>query len=67
MRSLKRSPTDPAITACGVGIATIMISSIVAIYFSVEDMTAILGLLAGVIVADWETRASDALDSELIP
>ena len=65
LHSFRRTPTDPAITACGVGIAMIMISSIVAIYFSVEDMTAILGLLTGVIVADREGRASDRLDSGL--
>jgi len=65
LRAFRRTPTDPAITACGVGIAMIMISSIVAIYFSVEDMTAILGLLAGVIVADHEGRASDRLGSGL--
>jgi O-antigen ligase len=65
LRSFRRKPTDPAITACGVGIAMIMISSIVAIYFSVEDMTAILGLLAGVIVADHEGQAADRLKSGL--
>jgi O-antigen ligase len=65
VRAFRRTPTDPAITACGVGIAMIMISSIVAIYFSVEDMTAILGLLAGVIVADHEGQASDRLRSGL--
>jgi O-antigen ligase len=65
VRSFRRVPTDPAITACGVGIAMIMISSIVAIYFSVEDMTAILGLLAGVIVADHEGQAPDRLSSGL--
>ncbi len=55
--AFRRTPTDPAITACSVGIAMIMISSIVAIYFSVVDMTAVLGLLAGTIVADAESRA----------
>lgn len=65
LRSFRRTPTDPAITACGVGIAMIMISSIVAIYFSVEDMTAVLGLLTGVIVADHEGRAADNMDSGL--
>lgn len=55
VQAFRRSPTDPAITACGVGIAMIMISSIVAIYFSTEDMTIMLGLLTGVIVADRET------------
>ena len=65
MRSFRRAPIDPAITACGVGIAMIMISSVVAIYFSVEDMTAVLGLLAGVIVADLDGRASEGLDSGL--
>jgi O-antigen ligase len=47
-----RKPRDPAVAACGVGIVLIMISSVVAIYFSVEDMTAVLGLLTGVIVGD---------------
>lgn len=54
LRSFRRQPIEPTIVACGVGIAMIMISSIVAIYFSTEDMTVMLGLLAGVIVADSE-------------
>jgi len=54
VQSFRRRPRDPAIAACGVGIALIMISAVVAIYFAVEDMTAILGLLAGVLVADAE-------------
>lgn len=66
VRAFRRVPTDPAIIACGVGIAMIMISSIVAIYFSVEDMTAVLGLLTGVIAADHEGRAAENLDSGLI-
>lgn len=57
LRSFRRQPIDPSITACGVGIAMIAISSIVAIYFSVEDMTTMLGLLTGVIVADFESRS----------
>ncbi len=65
LRAFRRTPIDPAITACGVGIAMIMISSIVAIYFSVEDMTTVLGLLTGVIVADYEGPAADRLDSGL--
>jgi O-antigen ligase len=67
VRAFRRAPADPAITACAVAIAMIMISAVVAIYFSVEDMTAVLALLAGVIVADQEGRAADALDSGLIP
>jgi O-antigen ligase len=51
-RAWSRVARDDLIAACGVGIAMIMVSAIVAIYFSVEDMTAPLGLLAGVIVAD---------------
>lgn len=65
-QAFRRTPTDPAVTACGVGIAMIMISAIVAIYFSVEDMTTALGLLTGVIVADHQGRAADAADSGLI-
>ena len=44
-----------------------MISSVVAIYFTVEDMTAVLGLLAGVLVADAEGRAADGEPSGLLP
>lgn len=65
-RAFRRAPTDAAITACGVAIAMIMISAVVAIYFSVEDMTAVLGLLTGVIVADHEGRAADAMSSGLL-
>jgi O-antigen ligase len=64
-RSFTRVPRDPAILACGVGVAMIMVSSIVAIYFSVEDMTAVLGLLTGVIAADSSGPAADRLDSGL--
>jgi O-antigen ligase len=62
-----RVPRDPAIVACGVGIALIMVSAFVAIYFATDDMTAMLGLLAGVIVADAASRAADGRPSELSP
>jgi O-antigen ligase len=61
-----RQPRDPAIAACGVGIVLIMISSVVAIYFSVEDMTSVLGMLVGVIVADAKGRAAAHERSGLI-
>jgi O-antigen ligase len=61
----RRSPRDPAIAALGIGIALIMVSAVVAIYFTVIDMTAVLGLLAGVIVADSEGQALDSLPSGL--
>ena len=64
--SLRRVPRDPPIIACGIGIALIMISAVVAIYFTVDDMTAILGLLSGVIVADAEGRAKIGKSSGLI-
>ncbi|HZK15815.1 MAG TPA: O-antigen ligase family protein [Solirubrobacterales bacterium] len=64
-RAVTRLPRDPAITACGVGIAMIMVSSVVAIYFSVEDMTAVLGLLTGIVVADSEGPALDGERSGL--
>lgn len=64
--AFRRSPSDPAIAACGVGIAIIMISSVVAIYFTVENMTGILGLLAGVIIADREGPAESGLSSGLL-
>jgi O-antigen ligase len=64
--AMRRQPRDPAIAACGVGILLIMISAVVAIYFTVEDMTAILGLLTGVIAADRETRALDGQRSEMV-
>lgn len=60
-----RNVHDPAIATCGVGIALLMISSIVAIYFTTSDTTTMLGLLAGVIVADTEGQAMDDLDSGL--
>lgn len=66
VRSFSRSPRDPAVAACGVGIALIMISSSVAIYFTVEDMTALLGLLAGVIIADGEVRGDAGDPSGLL-
>ena len=64
-QAFRRLPRDPAIAACGVGIALIMISAVVAIYFTVEDMTAVLGMLAGIIVADGEGRAAAGRGSGL--
>ncbi len=66
VEAVRRLPRDPAIASCGIGIALIMISAVVAIYFTVEDMTAMLGLLTGVIVADGESRARDGEDSGLL-
>lgn len=63
----RRAPADPAIVACGIGIALIMISSFVAIYLSTSDMTVMLGLLTGVIFADAEGRAADGRPSGLMP
>jgi O-antigen ligase len=65
-QAVRRTPRDPAITSLAVGIAMIMISSVVAIYFTVDDMTAVLGLLAGVIVADAEGRAAAGESSGLV-
>jgi O-antigen ligase len=67
VQSMRRSPRDPAIAALGVGIVLIMISSTVAIYFTVEDMTAVLGLLTGLIVADAAGRAAAGRPSGLAP
>ncbi|MGV1050106.1 MAG: O-antigen ligase family protein [Solirubrobacterales bacterium] len=64
--AFKRRPRDPPILACGIGIVLIMISAVIAIYFTVEDMTTVLGLLTGVIVADREGRAADARGSGLL-
>ena len=64
--AVRRVPRDPAIAACGVGIAMIMVSAIVAIYFTTEDMTAVLGMLAGILVADPEGRAAAGEDSGLL-
>jgi O-antigen ligase len=64
--AFRRRPRDPAITALGIGIVLIMISAILAIYFTVEDMTAVLGLLTGVIAADREGPASDGEPSGLL-
>ncbi len=65
--AVRRSPRDPAIAACGIGIALIMVSAVVAIYFTTEDMTAVLGLLTGVIVADRGSRAAAGEPSGLAP
>jgi O-antigen ligase len=65
--ALRRAPRDPAITACAVGLATILISSVVAIYLTVPDMTALIALLAGVIIADRDSRAAEGRFSGLIP
>ena len=65
-QAIRRVPRDPAITALGVGLVMVMISSVVAIYFTVDDMTAMLGLLVGVIVADSEGRAVRGESSGLV-
>jgi O-antigen ligase len=65
--ALRRVPRDPAITACAVGLTGILISSVVAIYLTVPDMTGLIGLLAGVIIADRDSRAAAGEPSGLIP
>lgn len=65
--AFRRRPRDPAIVACGVGLLLIMISSVVAIYFTVDDMTPVLGLLAGVLIADAEGRAARGEPAGLTP
>lgn len=67
LKAFRRHPRDPPIAACGAGLAMIMISSLVAIYFTVVDMTTLIGLLAGVIVADSDVRGAEGLDSGLAP
>ena len=66
LAALRRPTRDPGVTALGIGIAMIMISSVVAIYFTVDDMTAVLGLLTGVIVADAEGPAAARRPSGLV-
>ncbi len=66
LAALRREPRDPAIVACGVAIAMIMLSAVVAIYFTAENMTTVLGLLTGVIIADREGWAADGLRSGLL-
>ncbi len=65
IHAMRRIPRDPSIAALGVGIVLIMISSVVAIYFTVENMTVVIGLLTGCIVADLEGRAGES--SGLLP
>jgi O-antigen ligase len=67
VEAARRAPRDPAITACAVGLAGILISSVVAIYLTVPDMTGLIGLLAGVIIADRDSRAAAGEASGLIP
>jgi O-antigen ligase len=52
--ALRRKRDDLLTVACGVGVGMIMVSAAVAIYFSVVDMTAMLGLLTGVVIAGVE-------------
>lgn len=65
--ALRRRGRDPAVAACGVGILMIMISASVAIYFSVEDMTAVIGLLCGVLVAGGEETAAAQAETGAAP
>lgn len=64
-KAFRRVPRDLPITSLAIGIVLIMISSFVAIYFTVGDMTVVLGLLTGAIIADSETRAADGQPSGL--
>ncbi|MBA3866212.1 MAG: O-antigen ligase family protein [Solirubrobacterales bacterium] len=64
--AFRRPVKDPAIAACGLGIGLVMLSALVAIYFTVEDMTAALGILTGVIMADREGPAADDEPSGLL-
>lgn len=65
LKAFRRHPRDPAVAACGAGLAMIMISSLVAIYFTIVEMTTLIGLLTGVIVADADGRGAEGLDSGL--
>ena len=47
----RRASSDPRSAALGVGLLTVATSALVAIYFSVPDMTSVVGLVTGVIVA----------------
>lgn len=67
LRAVRRTPRDPAIAACGVGLLLIMISSVVAIYLTTDDWTPLLALLAGAIVADSEGAAEAGEPSGLVP
>ncbi len=50
-RAAQRAGSDPRTAALGVGLLTVATSALVAIYFSVPDMTSVVGLVTGVIVA----------------
>lgn len=67
LTALQRAPRDPAIAACAIGLAIILVSSAVAIYLTVPDMTALIGLLAGVIIADRDGPAAAGERSHLVP
>ncbi len=54
----RRNERDPSMAACGVGLATIMLSSVVMLYFSVPDMTAAIGVISGAIVASTARSAA---------
>lgn len=50
-RALRGIRSDPPTAALGVGLVMVAVSAVVAIYFSAPDMAAVVGLVAGVIVA----------------
>ena len=54
----RRNERDPNMAACGVGLATIMLSAVVMLYFSVPDMTAAIGVISGAIVASTARSAA---------
>lgn len=53
-------PRDPLTTALGIGLACIMLSALVELFFSTEGMTLTIGVLAGLIHVARRTAGEDA-------
>ena len=62
-----RATTDLRLTACGVGLAMLMLSSIVAIYFSVTSATVAIALLAGAIIGHARREAGEPAGRPIEP
>ena len=47
----RQASRDPTLTACGVGVAMLMLSALVMLAFSTENLLAALALVSGAITA----------------
>ena len=65
--ALRRATSDPPVVALGVGLATVALSALVAIYFNVPDMATVIGLVSGAIVAMASDQTARGAESGASP